>query len=91
MTLPAINRWGFFLKKKLEQAKEITNQGKLRIDATCAPADVRYPTDLKLLNQGQIQTEKIIDVLYKSVAGKLKKKPRTYRKIARAYYLGLAE
>lgn len=44
-----------------------------------------------LLNQSRIQTEKIIDILYKSESGKLKKKPRTYRKIARAYYLAVAK
>ena len=26
-------------------------QGKLIIDATCVPADIRYPTDLSLLNE----------------------------------------
>ena len=27
------------------------NEGTLVLDATCAPADVRYPTDLSLLNE----------------------------------------
>ena len=27
------------------------NQGSLLIDATCLPADIRYPTDLSLLNE----------------------------------------
>ena len=31
---------------KLEEIKESKNQGKLIIDATCAPADISYPTDL---------------------------------------------
>jgi hypothetical protein len=46
---------------------------------------------LGLLNQSRIQTEKIIDILYKSELGKLKKKPRTYRKIARKDYLAVAK
>jgi IS5 family transposase len=38
-------------KKKGSDAKnESPNQGKLIIDATCAPADISYPTDLGLLN-----------------------------------------
>ncbi len=32
------------------------NQGKLILDATCAPADISYPTDLKLLNQARQHT-----------------------------------
>ena len=39
------------------------NRGKLILDATCAPGDISYPTDLKLLNQGREQTEKIIDTI----------------------------
>jgi hypothetical protein len=35
----------------------------LILDASCAPADISYPTDLNLLNQGRKQTEKIIDIL----------------------------
>ena len=42
---------------KLEEIKESKNQGKLIIDATCAPADISYPTDLNLLNHGIIETE----------------------------------
>ncbi len=43
------------------------NQGKLILDATCTPADISYPTDLKLLNQAREQTEKIVDELYQQV------------------------
>ena len=39
------------------------SKGKLIIDATCAPADISYPTDLHLLNQGRTKTEKIIDIV----------------------------
>jgi transposase, IS5 family len=66
---------------------------KLRraVDATCAPADISYPTDLGLLNGARVHTEKIIDILYKQIKEKLPKKPRTYRNLARKDYLGLAE
>ena len=37
------------------------NQGQLVLDATCAPADIRYPTDLELLNEARAQSERIID------------------------------
>ncbi len=67
-----------------------THKGKLLLDATCAPADVRYPTDLSLLNEAREKTEAIIDTLYHVNLG-LKKKPRTYRKIARKQYLTVAK
>jgi transposase, IS5 family len=42
-------------EKKTEEPKEEDNtpknRGKLILDATCAPADISYPTDLELLNQ----------------------------------------
>lgn len=62
------------------------NKGKLLLDATCAPADIRYPTDLSLLNEAREKTEKAIDTLYNQDLG-LAKKPRTYRKLARRDYL----
>jgi len=67
------------------------NQGKLILDATCAPADISYPTDLKLLNQARKHTEKFIDVLYELLKNKIIKKPRTYRQIARKDYLKVAK
>ena len=39
------------------------NWGTLTIDASCTPADITYPTDLKLLNEARETTEKIIDDL----------------------------
>ena len=72
-------------------SESLKNQGKLILDATCAPADINYPTDLKLLNQAREYSENIIDRLYEQVKQKLEKKPRTYRKIARKDYLELAK
>ena len=43
------------------------NKGKLLLDATCAPADIRYPTDLSLLGEAREKTEKTIDTLYTRV------------------------
>jgi len=38
--------------KKLESETQSQpeNRGKLILDASCAPADISYPTDLNLLN-----------------------------------------
>jgi hypothetical protein len=60
--------------------------GTLIIDATCTPADVRFPTDLSLLNECREQSEKIIDILWSS-SKKIGDKPRTYRRVARKDYL----
>ena len=63
--------------------------GKLLIDATCTPADITYPTDLKLLNDAREKTERIIDDLHAAMPGK-PRKPRTYRKKARRDFLSVA-
>lgn len=79
-------------KSESEASKsEVRNRGKLILDASCAPADISYPTDLGLLNQARKQTETIIDILYKSLSVKSINKPRTYRKKARKDYLALAK
>ena len=39
------------------------NQGKLILDATCAPVDIRYPTDLGLLNEARQASEASLDQL----------------------------
>lgn len=66
------------------------NQGILIVDATCAPADIRYPTDCSLLNEGREKLEKMIDTLYKPFKGQFIK-PRTYRQKARKDYLDFAK
>lgn len=48
-------------EKEKEKEEEPPNQGKLLLDATVAPADIRYPTDFNLLNQARVVTEKIVD------------------------------
>ncbi|MFM7372954.1 MAG: IS5 family transposase, partial [Sphaerospermopsis kisseleviana] len=79
-------------KLEIEDSKsEVTNRGKLILDASCAPADISYPTDLGLLNQARKQTETIIDTLYNSLKIKKSNKPRTYRKRARKDYLVVAK
>ncbi len=67
------------------------NSGKLIIDATCTPADIRYPTDHSILNEAREKTERIIDVLWEHRKDNcdFKKKPRTYRNNARKDFLTL--
>jgi len=77
--------------KNEDNDNEPPNQGKLILDASCAPADIRYPTDLNLLNQAREQTENIIDALYEQVKDQIPKKPRTYRRQARKAYLQIAK
>lgn len=67
-----------------------SNKGKLIVDATCTPADITFPTDLKLLNTARGKSEAIIDRLHRPLRGK-QKKPRTYRKRARKEYLSAAK
>jgi transposase, IS5 family len=66
------------------------NQGQLIVDATCAPADIRYPTDLSLLNEARENSEIILDTLYLQVIDQFKTKPRTYRKLARKAFLSVS-
>jgi len=71
-----------------DEAKENSdpNQGSLLLDATCNPADIRYPTDISILNEAREKTEYIIDTIFEPLIGTMKK-PRTYRKRARKQYL----
>jgi len=44
------------------------------LDATCTPADIKYPTDIGILNEAREKTEKIIDKLYKEIKEKKERK-----------------
>jgi len=68
-----------------EDIQEIKKKGKLLLDATAIPADITYPNDIKLINKARERTEKVIDLLFPE--SDLKKKSRTYRKVARKNYL----
>lgn len=50
--------WKRSLKKTEED--ESDNSGQLIVDAACAPAYIRYPTDISLLNQGREFSENVI-------------------------------
>jgi IS5 family transposase len=65
-----------------EESEEPVNSGTLILDATCVPQDIRYPTDLGLLNEAREALEAMIDSVYPTG-----EKPRTYRRVARRDYL----
>ena len=67
------------------------NWGTLSIDASCTPADITYPTDLKLLNEARETTERIIDDLCRQRAGFGVHRPRYDRRKARAHFLNVAK
>ena len=67
------------------------NQGSLLIDATCAPVDIRHPTDLSLLNEAREVTEILIDAMHPQVRESFGHKPRTHRKQARQQFLAVAK
>lgn len=75
---------------QVEHKPQLTHKGKLLMDATIAPQNITFPTDLKLLNAAREKSEELIDKLYrKKLHGEVK--PRTYRKVARKEFLNTAK
>ena len=62
------------------------NDGTLILDATCAPQNIRFPTDVSLLNEARLNAERIIDTLHREGLTDGKLKPRTYREEAKKRY-----
>ena len=75
-------------KKKEKRKKK--NRGKLILDATVAPADIKYPTDIDLLNKCREHLEKAIGILWDHVPHTGHKLPYSGKK-ARKSYLNLAK
>ena len=57
-------------------AKSVKNWGTLTIDASCTPADMTFPTDLKLLNEVRESIEPRLDDLCKQLSDLRKHKTR---------------
>ena len=76
-------------KSKDDSDDSDSHRGQLIIDAVVAPQDIKYPTDLNLLNDAREHTERLIDELW--VPGPGKRKPRTYRQKARKAYLSIVK
>jgi len=68
---------------------EEPNSGQMICDATCAPQDIHFPTDIDLLNDAREKAEQIIDILHENRDDSMAKKARTYRKKARKDYLNV--
>lgn len=62
------------------------HSGTLILDATCAPQNIKYPTDTELLNDARTHAETIVDIICQTQG---LKKPRIYRRIARTVYLSI--
>ena len=66
------------------------NKGVLILDATVAPADIKYPTDLGLVNDCRENTEKLIEKLWE-FSSKTGHKTAYNRRKARRNYLKVAK
>ena len=75
-------------KKKKGRRKK--NRGKLLLDATVAPADINYPTDIDLLNKSREHLETAVNILWQYVEHSSHKLPYSAKK-ARKSYLKLAK
>lgn len=75
--------------KKKERRKK-KNRGKLIMDATVAPSDIKYPTDIDLLNQCRAHYETAINILWADLPHNGHKLPYSAKK-ARKSYLNIAK
>ena len=70
-------------KKKEERRKK--NRGKLLLDATVAPSDIKYPTDIDLLNQCREHLETAVNILWQRVPHSRHKLPYSLKKARKSY------
>ena len=59
------------------------DRGTLIVDASCAPQDISYPTDVRLLHESRLKLEAMMDTLQR---GRKQQKPRNYRQKANKSY-----
>jgi len=78
------------MEQKDEPFPAKKNKGKILMDATVAPQNITFPTDLKLLNAARKKSEQLIDILYNPLLHG-DKKVRTYRQVARKCFLNSAK
>lgn len=64
------------------------NKGELLLDATCCPANIKYPQDIQLLNEAREKCEEIIDQICKENGFS---KPRMRRRQARRDFLNVSK
>jgi len=71
--------------KESDQPDEPKHRGTLKVDATVADQEIKYPNDVGLLNESRQQLERMINELYDpSIDGS---RPRLYPRKARKEYL----
>lgn len=75
---------------KLPEESSPANAGTIMMDATCAPAYIKYPTDLNLVNDARELTEKLIDQLREALP-EPGPRPRTKPKICRRRFLDIVK
>ena len=66
----------------------MTTGGTMKVDATCCDAEVRYPTDCNLLEDGSELIDRLLD---KFCARHKAEKPRTHRVEARQAFISLTK
>ena len=66
------------------------NKGTLLLDATCAPADIPYPTDLNLVNEARLVSEKLLNKA-RACGGASSPRPRTHPNVCRRRYLEIVK
>lgn len=71
--------------EEIKEENVSENKGTLVMDATVAPADIKYPTDIDLLNQCREHLEKAIDLLWASVSHDGHKLPYNAKKARKAF------
>jgi hypothetical protein len=62
-------------------------KGTMLLDATCCPSDIRYPTDISLLNHARELTEEMIDILQRQLVPFNFIKPETLSEMARKDFM----
>ncbi|MZP31491.1 IS5 family transposase [Heliobacterium undosum] len=87
---PAREGYAVVIEEPASTQNSESNQGTLILDATCTPADIKYPTDLGLLNEARENLDIMIDCLHEGI-GKPTRRPRTHREKARKDYLTLSK
>lgn len=81
-------------KEESQTPAELPNKGHLQLDATVADANIAFPTDVDVINDSRVLSEKIISKLHtiNNLGSEIKvEKPRTYSKIAKKKHLNISK
>jgi hypothetical protein len=77
-------------KDKDDDNPDPPNKGAMILDATCTPANIKYPQDINLCNEAREKTEQMVETMHEGNYGK-KPKPRLDKEKARKAYLKAAK